>query len=168
MSRNQARIESHQEWQTRAGQTGFTLIEMLVALIILSFGLLAGGQLTCLALKSRTLARSKALAAIAAQSKIEFLSDRYQADPDNPEVQNGAHGREVVTVMDPGVNTDLNRFAISWELTYVEDPRPGKVLRARKIAVTVTPIGMGDEVNLKAWQNKAVSVTSVFSLRENH
>jgi prepilin-type N-terminal cleavage/methylation domain-containing protein len=146
---------------------GFTLVEMLVALTILSFGLLAAGQLTCLALKSRALARSKAVAAIVAQTKIEFLSDRFQADPEGPDVQTGAHGREVVTVIDPGANTDLNRFAVSWELTRIEDPRPAKVLQARRVTVTVTPIGVADEVNLKAWQNKAVSVMSIFSIREN-
>jgi prepilin-type N-terminal cleavage/methylation domain-containing protein len=168
MPPNQGRTASPKRRQTNAGQTGFTLVEMLVALIILSFGLLAAGQLTCLALDSRILARSKALAAIVAQSKIEFLSDRFQSDPEDPDIQSGAHGREVVTVVDPGATIDLNRFAVSWELTHVEDTRPAKVLRARKVTVTVTPIGMADKANLKAWKNKAVSMTSVFSSREGH
>lgn len=141
-------------------------MEALVALFILSFGLLAAGQLTCVAINSRTLARSKAAAAVVAQSKMESLAALYQSDPADAALQGGSHGPEVVTVVDPGTGACLNRFDVAWHAGPVADPRPGKELRALKVTVTVTPLGPGREKNLKAWQNKEIRVTRIFSWKQ--
>jgi len=74
-------------------------METLVALSILSFGLLAAGQLVCLALHSEALARSKCLAALRAQGKIEFLADLFQNDPLNPDLAYGSHGRIIWNIV---------------------------------------------------------------------
>ncbi len=160
MARNQAPARTGSD---RPAAAGFTLVEALVALFILSFGLLAAGQLTCLAINSRTLARSKAAAAVVAQSKMESLAALYQSDPADAALQHGPHGPEAVTVADPGTGSCLNRFAVSWHAGPVADPRPGKELRALKVTVTVAPLGPGQEKNLKAWQNKEIRVTGIFS-----
>ncbi len=64
-----------------AGRQGFTLIEMMLALIILTFGLLTAGQLLYVAASSSSLARSKGTAAIAAQSLLESLASLYSQNP---------------------------------------------------------------------------------------
>ena len=70
---------------------GFTLIEMMIALLILSIGLLATGQLIFAALSSSSLARSKGNAALAAHYKLEFLGDLCRRNPDAFELSPGNH-----------------------------------------------------------------------------
>jgi len=45
----------------------------------------------------------------------------------------------------------------------VPDPRPAKTLKARRVTVTVTPIGSDNAVNKKASLNKVVNLTTVLS-----
>ena len=64
-----------------AERQGFSLIEMMLALIILTFGLLTAGQLLYVAAGSSSLARSKGTAALAAQSLLESLASLYSQNP---------------------------------------------------------------------------------------
>ncbi len=146
---------------------GFTLVEMLIAIIILTFGLLAAGQLLMVAMGSSSLSRSKGGAASAAANKVEFLADLYRQNPNAADLTTGSHGPEVVQILNPINNRVLNRFNVNWTVATVPDPRAGKNLNARMVTVTATPIdGSGASHNM-AGLNKTVSVSSIFSVRAN-
>jgi hypothetical protein len=137
---------------------------MLIAMLILTFGLLAAGQLIYAALGSASLARSKSSATVVAQSKLDFLADLYRQNPAAADLTDGSHGPEQVDVSNPNSSTPLNRYNVSWTVGAVPDPR-GIVLKAKRVAVTATPIGAGTTVNTKTSLNKVVTVTSIFSVR---
>ena len=143
---------------------GFTLVEMMIALIILVFGLLTAGQMIYASLRSESLARSKGGAALVAQTKLEFLSDLYSQNPAAPELTLGSHS-EQVQQLTPAVGNVLNRFDVTWTVAPVPDPRPTFTLKAVRVTVTVTPITAANARNYKAGLNKIVTVTSIFSLR---
>ena len=146
---------------------GFTLVEMLIAIIILTFGLLAAGQLLLVAMGSSSLSRSKGGAAGAAANKVEFLADLYRQNPNASDLTTGSHGPDVVQVLNPINNRVLNRFNVAWTVATVPDPRAGKNLNARMVTVTVTPVDGSGATHNVAGLNKAVSVSSIFSVRAN-
>jgi hypothetical protein len=146
-------------------EKGFTLAETLIAMLVLTFGLLGAGQLIYAAMSSTSLARSKGSAALVAQAKLEFLGDLYRQNPGAPYLTEGDHGPEQVEVANHGGRSVLNRYNVVWNVAMVPDPRPGKILKARQVTVTVTPIGSGGTVNSKASLNKTVDLTTIFSPR---
>ncbi len=143
-------------------QAGFTFIETLIALLILSFGLLSAGQLVFVAMSSASLARSKGNAALVAQDKLECLADLYRRNPDSPELSEGDHGAEHIQV--PGsTGTILNRFAVTWNVRSVSDPRTDVILRAIQVRITVAPADANGTNNRRVMLNKVVHVTCIFS-----
>jgi prepilin-type N-terminal cleavage/methylation domain-containing protein len=144
-------------------ERGFSLIEVMIALIITVFGLLAAGQLLFVAASSHSLARSKGAAALIAQNKLEVLSDLYSREPSNDDLSPGNHGPEEVTVINPNDGNILNCFRITWTAENVPDPRPGIMHTARVIKVTVTPVQSGGVENKQPWMNKVVNITTIFS-----
>ena len=144
---------------------GFSLIEIMMALAILTFGLLAAGQLIYVSLGSGSLARSKGTAAITAQNKLEYLSDLYRRNPNAPDLALGTHGPQQIQVLNPIDGTILNNYNVAWTLTNVVDPRPDKALDARLVSVAITPIQSDGSVNMRPFLNKAVTVTTIFSLK---
>ena len=107
-------------------RTRFTLVETLTALLILTFGLLATGQLIFIAMSSTSLARSKGSAILAAQSKLEFLAGLYRQNPTAADLAIGTHGPEQVESTNPVTHSGLNRYDVVWSVALVPDPRPGK------------------------------------------
>jgi type II secretory pathway pseudopilin PulG len=144
---------------------GFTLVETLIATLVLTFGLLAVGQLIYVVMSSMSLARSKGSASLVAQAKLDFLADLYRQNPGAPDLTDGAHGPEQVQITNLNSSSALNRYNVAWKVAMVPDPRPGKVLKARQVTVTVRPIGSGATVNDKASLNKVVNLTTIFSAR---
>jgi prepilin-type N-terminal cleavage/methylation domain-containing protein len=144
---------------------GFTLIEMLIALVIMTAGLLSAGQLMYVAMASASLARSKGAAATVASDKLEFLADVYRRDRLDASLTNGDHGPEVVQVTNPNTGTALNRFRVQWTVSTVPDPRAGKVLQAKLVRVTVTPVRGADTTNNRIGLNKVMSISSIFGPR---
>jgi hypothetical protein len=147
------------------GAAGFGLIEVLMALLIMTFGLLAVGQLIYLTAGAGSLARSKGTATIAAQNKLEYLSDLYRRDPGSVELSEGTHGPEQTESLNPITGVALNRFGVSWNISNVPDPRPGKTLQAKLVSITVTPVRSGGAVNTKPSLNKILYMNSVISPR---
>ena len=144
---------------------GFTLIEMLIALVIMTVGLLSAGQLMYVAMGSASLARSKGAAATVASDKLEFLADVYRRNRLDSSLTNGDHGPETVQVTNPNTGTALNRFRVQWTVSTVPDPRAGKVLQAKLVRVTVTPIRGADTTNNRIGLNKVISISSIFGPR---
>jgi prepilin-type N-terminal cleavage/methylation domain-containing protein len=142
---------------------GFGLIELMIALAVMTFGLLAAGQLFYIAASSGSLANSKGSAAIAAQNKLESLADLYSRNPSAGDLTPGSHGPQQIQVTNPNNGEALNRFDISWEINHVLDPRPAKIVDARLVRVMVTPIQPGGAVNNRPPFNKTLSITTIFS-----
>jgi prepilin-type N-terminal cleavage/methylation domain-containing protein len=149
----------------RSGPQGFALIEVLAAIAVLTFGLLAAGQLMVVSVGAGSLARSKGTAAIAAQNKLEYLSDLYHRTPGAMDLAPGAHGPEQMQVLNPVNEKALNHFSVEWIIAKVPDPRPGKMPDALLASVTVVPVHSGGGNNEKPLLNKSVNVTTVFSPR---
>jgi len=145
---------------------GFTLIETMIAMLILTFGLLAVGQLIGSSIGGTTLARSKGSASMVAQDKIDFLADAYRQNADGVDLSIGAHGPEQVEILNPNDgNIAMNRYNVEWTVTTIPDPRPGKVIKAKQVRVTVTPIGSGTDVNMQNSLNKVINVSAIFTPR---
>lgn len=146
-------------------QEGFTLPETLIALLVLGVGLLAASGLLCVTLRSLSLSRSKDAASTAAQSMLDHLATLYSRNPGSTELALGHHGPEQVTIRDPNNDTVVNSFRIGWDIEPVGDPRPGKVLQARTVTVTVTPAQASGAANIRLPLNKVVNMSSVLSPR---
>jgi len=140
---------------------GFTLVEVLMALTIVAIGLLAVGQEVTIGMSSASLARSKAAGALTAQSKLDQLENLYNRDPENEALSRGSHGPEPVETMDPAEGRLIARSRVDWEVNAVPDPRPGRVLEALQVTVTVKPANRDDTLNVKTGMNKTVTITSI-------
>lgn len=134
-------------------------------MLILTFGLLAAGQLMYVAMSSASLTRSKGNATVVAQHRLEYLADLFRQNPAAADLTTGDHGPQQVQLINPLDGTTLNRYDVSWSVSIVPDPRPGKVLSAKLVTVTVTPISSAGSVNKKAALNKVVSIAEILSAR---
>jgi Tfp pilus assembly protein PilV len=142
---------------------GFSLVEALMAILILSVGFMFLGQIMVGSVGSSLLARSKGTAGLAATNKLEALALKYRANPEDADFTIGNHGPEQVEIVNPNDNGKLNRYNVAWTVSSVSDPRSGATLRAVQVTATVTPIGSGTTVNNKVGQNKVINVTTIFS-----
>ncbi len=142
---------------------GFSLVEMMIALAILTFGCLATAPLLYVAASSGSLARSKEAAAVAAQSMLESLADLYRRNPSADDFAPGMHGPLQTQTANPVDGRILNRFDVAWTVSHVPDPRPGKAVNARLVRVTVTPIQSGGKENSRPAFNKILNITSILS-----
>jgi Tfp pilus assembly protein PilV len=142
---------------------GFSFIELMMALIVLTFGLLAAGQLFYVAASSGSLANAKGSATIAAQNRIEYLSDLYRRDASADDLAPGDHGPLQTQIKNPVNGAILNRYAISWNVSRVSDPRPGKDIDARLVRVIITPIQAEGGMNSRPPFNKILSINTIFS-----
>ena len=59
--------------------------------------------------------------------------------------------------------TVLNRYDVTWKVENVSDPRPGKVLNARRVRATVTPVQIGGAENIRPGFNKVLNIVTIFS-----
>jgi len=147
---------------------GFTLIETMIAMVVLTFGLLAAGQMIYVSVAAASLARSKGSAAVVAQSKLEELSALFSNNPASAALTDGNHGPEASQIVNPAEgNSVLNRYSVSWTVSTVPDPRPNRTLAAKQVVVTVTPVDAANNNNRRAFLNKIVTVSAIFSVRNS-
>lgn len=144
---------------------GFTLLETLIVLLILSFGLMAAGQLLYLAVGCATLAGSKGSAILLADSKLAFLVDLNGRDRNAADLSPGSHGPELIEVCNPKTRRVMSRFEITWTIEPMADPRPGKTIPARQIRVVAVPVDAAGKRHFVAFMNKVASISSVISSR---
>lgn len=144
---------------------GFSLVEMMVALLVLSTGLLAVGQMLFVAAASGSLSRSKASAVVAAQDRLESLASLYRQDPSSADLAPGSHGPQQIEITNPGDGTALNRYSVQWNVEPVPDPRPGKSLGAKLVRVTIAPVSAGGDPNSQPGMNKIVNVSTILGSR---
>jgi prepilin-type N-terminal cleavage/methylation domain-containing protein len=140
---------------------GFSLIEMMIALVILTFGLLTAGQMLFIAASASSLARSKGTAAILAQDELESLADVYQRDPLDQNLSIGSHGPRQTGIINPANRSILNRYGITWDVSDVPDLRQGIHLNLRRVRVTITPESQSGTVNSKPNMNKILNISTI-------
>ena len=162
MRTNRSMARGHEAARVVAG---FSLVELMIATFILTLGLLEAAQMIYVAMCSASLARSKGAVAVVANDKLEFLADLYSGNRGAPELTLGGHGPDLVAIVNPANGTILNRFQVTWQVSAVADPRPGKNLAARQVTVTVGPIDAANKPNYKAYLNKSAIVAGIFSPR---
>jgi prepilin-type N-terminal cleavage/methylation domain-containing protein len=142
---------------------GFSLVESLMAILILSFGFMFVGRMIVSSVGSTTLSRSKSTAGLAATNQLEWLALKYRANAGDADLAVGNHGPQQVEIINPHDSRKVNRYSVGWTVSSVPDPRAGKTLMAVRVTVTVTPIGAGTETNNKVGLNKVVNVSTIFS-----
>ena len=109
-------------------QSGFTLIEIMIAMVVFSIGLLGVAAMQIAAVKGNSSSNGLTEAATIAQNKMEELMilDNYQTDPD---LTNGPH-------VLPGTVSGATSISynISWNIT---DNTPPPATTLKTISVTV-------------------------------
>lgn len=148
-----------------AEMAGFGLIEMMLSLFILAFGLLAAGQLLYIAACSSSVTRSKDTAVLAAQSELESLAALFHGNPSAEDLLPGAHGPRWAEIANPLDGTVLNRYELRWTVERVEDPRPGRKTDAWRVQVTATPARLDGVSNSRPSLNKTARIGTVISPR---
>jgi prepilin-type N-terminal cleavage/methylation domain-containing protein len=143
---------------------GFSLIESLMAVLILTIGFMFVGPMMVNSIGSTTLARSKSTAGLAAAQILDSLALKYKANAANADLTVGTHGPTQVAVTNPIDSNIVNRYSVGWTVSTVVTS--GKTLKAVQVTATATPIGStGTSTNNKVGQNKIISITTIFSLR---
>lgn len=104
-----------QREQRRNGEDGFSLMEVLLALVVIVIGVMAVASMMVLAIRLQVLSRDTTLAIGLAEVKLEEL--RYM-DPADPERTLG--GDLNSNVVDHFENANGNLFTVRWKI----DPGP--------------------------------------------
>lgn len=139
----------------RNPEAGFSLIETMVAIIVLSISLIGLAQLVLVAQQQNRFAGYTTAGIGVAQAKLEELKSLYNSDIANgtmsTDMTPGSHGPETRTIAAPSnTNQGDQQFLVSWEII---DLGRG----ARAINLTVNP------VVANPLQNKTITVNSQFA-----
>jgi Tfp pilus assembly protein PilV len=108
----------------RSREAGFTLVEALIAMVVLSFGLIAVTNLLLVASTSNSVANRSTMAAAQAMEEMERLKSLTFDDPllaaggdlDNPQA---GYSRNVVIGPPTGTGTGTRRLVNTWLITDV-------------------------------------------------
>jgi prepilin-type N-terminal cleavage/methylation domain-containing protein len=142
-----------------ANSRGFSLIEALMAILILTVGFMFVGRIMVSSIGSSTLSRSKSTAGIAATNKLEALALKYRANSSDTDLTVGNHGPEQLEILNPNDSNAVNRYNVSWTVSAVS------TLKAVQVTVTVTPIGSGTTAQNQVGLNKVLNVSTIFGFK---
>ncbi|HRV06921.1 MAG TPA: prepilin-type N-terminal cleavage/methylation domain-containing protein [Acidobacteriota bacterium] len=136
-------------------EAGFTLVEALAALFLLTISLMALAQLMLVALQQHELAKYDTKALNLAQAKLEELRTAYGNEIESgitpAELAPGDHGPEAVELSVPeGTLQGTLQFRISWRVTEISSGR-------KEVVVTVAP----NSANPR--QTETLTLTTQFS-----
>ncbi len=103
-------------------ESGFTLIESMIALAVLAITLLGLGQLVSTAVRQNASTRSETMGVLIAQEKLEALRGEYnwelEAETGSSDLTAGSHGPETMIMEAPaGSSMGDSEFEISWTVT---------------------------------------------------
>ena len=116
-------------------ENGFSLIEVLIALVVIVIGVMAVTSMMVLAIRLQVLSRDTTLAIGLAEVKLEEL--RYM-DPADPERTLG--GDLNSNVVDHFENANGNLFTVRWKV----DPGP---INTQDITIGVVPNALNPQIS---------------------
>ncbi len=102
--------------------SGFTLIESMIALAVLAITLLGLGQLVSTAVRQNASTRFETMGVLIAQEKLEALRGEYnrelESDTGSSDLTAGSHGPETLIMEAPaGSRMGDSEFEVSWTVT---------------------------------------------------
>ncbi len=153
-----AKCETVRECRT-SREKGFTLVECMIAMVVLLIGCLALAQLMGVAARQNAFARYNTMALEVAQMKLEQLGTQYNNELEtataDADLTAGAHpagapGYELVTLDEPTYsNMGDSQFQVTWVVTVAGSQKT--------MTVTVAPQVQNELTS------KSLSVATVFS-----
>lgn len=123
---------THADVTTRPAERGASLIELMIALVVLSMGILAVAQLFPAGARAQLSDRMSTSAANYAQEKLEELNRLGWSDP---ALTDGRHP--------PGMATEALGANGKWQRFYVVSTMPAPLENLKKVTVTVGWTFMG-------------------------
>jgi type II secretory pathway pseudopilin PulG len=143
---------------------GFSLMEVMIAVFILTFGLLSAAQLLTMTMGLEVLARSKSTAVLAAQNELDRLADLYRRNPEAEELMIGVHeAAELTEIRNPLTQKALNRYKIMWFVDGIPDSRPEINLPGRTISVRAIPMLTENVENPDVFRNKVITINAIIT-----
>ena len=102
--------------------SGFTLIESMIALAVLAITLLGLGQLVSTSVRQNASTRFETMGVLIAQEKLEALRGEYnrelEAETGSSDLTAGSHGPETRIMEAPtGSSMGDSEFEVSWTVT---------------------------------------------------
>ena len=99
--------------------SGFTLIESMIALAVLAITLLGLGQLVSTAVRQNASTRFETMGVLIAQEKLEALRGEYnrelESETGSSDLSAGSHGPETLIMEAPaGSSMGDSEFEVSW------------------------------------------------------
>ncbi len=99
--------------------SGFTLIESMIALAVLAITLLGLGQLVSTAVRQNASTRFETMGVLIAQQKLEALRGEYnrelESETGSSDLTAGSHGPETLIMEAPaGSSMGESEFEVSW------------------------------------------------------
>lgn len=117
----------------RSAERGASLVELMIALVVLSLGILAVAQLFPAGARGQVSDRMMTAAGYHAQEKLEELNRLTWADP---ALSDGRHP--------PGIATEPLGSSGRWQRYYVVSTLPAPLDNLKKVTVTVGWTFMGE------------------------
>ncbi len=139
---------------------GFTILEMMIALVVLGVSLIGMAQLLGVALQQNYFARFNTVAAEMARGKLEELKARYDAQLSTGVASSslvaGQHGPETITIGDTsGGKVGLQVVAVTWSVVDLAGFQ-------KRVTVTVKPQNvLAPEAG--TMKRKTVTMTGLFA-----
>ncbi len=138
----------------RYSQDGIGLLDSMIALVVLSIGLLALVQLMGTALNQSAFSQNNTMAAGVVQEKIEELRTTYTRELEtrsaSVDLTDGAHGPQTVTLSSPGhSNMGDKQFRVTWNVDISG--------RQKTVTGTVEPVVENTR------QSESLAFTTVFA-----
>ena len=103
-------------------ESGFTLIESMIALAVLAITLLGLVQVMSTAVRQNASTRFESMGVLIAQEKLEVLRAEYnkelEVETGSSDLTAGSHGPETMTMAAPtGSSMGDSEFEVSWTVT---------------------------------------------------
>ena len=138
----------------KRSQTGFSLIESMIALTVLAITMLGLVQLYGVAIRTNSLARYSTMSLSVAQQQLEQLQTEFGNELDtgtaSPNLTAGTHGPITMTLAaPPGSGSGDRVFEVNWRVAENGD--------TKTVNVVVGP------VNIDEFETKTLTMTTVFS-----
>ena len=86
----------------------------------------------------------------------------YGQNPLAADLVLGAHGPRQTVVTNPVDGTVMNRYEVRWIVENVSDPRPGKVLNARRVRRPSLRCNRADREYMQPGINKILNIATVY------